>query len=61
MDRENAWAMIQGYEKDNKRCYSSIFTVSEMSWSLKDGFSYAISRHIPKLISYNRRYRSTVV
>ena len=53
VERENAWAMTQGYrkDKDNDLYYVSIFTSSEDAVILENGFAER-DRFIPQVLSY---------
>lgn len=49
VERENALAMIQGFEKGGRTYHVAIFTAHQDAWSLKKNF-----RHVPKLITPKR-------
>jgi len=51
IERENAWAMIVGYDSGGKKYYQSIYVASERANVLKAGFNKKGS-YTPKVISY---------
>ena len=51
IERENAWAMTNGFYKDGNLYYVSIFTAGENGVILKNGFADR-GRFIPKVLSF---------
>lgn len=51
IERENAWALIKGFQENNKTYYTSIFTALKFATALKSGFNKE-SCCIPKVLSY---------
>jgi hypothetical protein len=58
IDRVNAWGMIEGFRKNNEHYYTSIYTASKNSWSLKGNFKKRVYCKNPKVITLSKNIRS---